>query len=401
MQGMLQPHVSSTIERVARAPVALVVHDSSEFKFGGERPRAGLGRMSSGQGFLGHFALAVSADGRRAPLGVLGVSTLFREGPTRKPNQTRRSAPDRESLRWRDLIMEVEERAQHPALIHVMDREADSYELLHLLQQKRMRFVIRLHRIERLVRAGDATDWASTRTQMSSTKAVLQREIKLSRRSANRPKGPRLTHPPREGRTATICVGAQTVVVRRPLKTPAGHPQTLTVNVVRVWEPAPPQGEEPVEWLVLTSEPVDSADDLAKIVDFYRARWVIEEYFKALKTGCNYEARQLENRAALLNALGLFIPVAWQMLALRTEARDSDATTSEAVSATQVTILRQLLPKRIGADPSCRELYRAVAELGGHIANNGEPGWLVLSRGLSKLREYELIWHLAQGGPTM
>lgn len=93
--------------------------------------------MPTGQGFLGHFALAISADGNREPLGVAAVSTLFRDGPVRKANETRRHAADRESLRWRDLVLEVEERTKHPALIHVMDRESDSYELLHVLEQQK------------------------------------------------------------------------------------------------------------------------------------------------------------------------------------------------------------------------------------------------------------------------
>jgi len=395
LAGMIGPHIASSVDRLRQSPLALIVHDSSELKFTGDFPRPGLGRMPSGQGFLGHFALAVTADGQRAPLGVVGVSTLFRGAEQRVANRTRRSATDRESLRWRDLILEVEERAQHAALIHVMDREADSYELLHLMQQKGLRFVVRLNR-ERMVHGVDDDAWVTTEAQMSSTQTVITREIRLSRRTAKRPEGPRRTHPPREGREATICLGAQQIVVRRPLKAPAGHPQMLTVNVVRVWEPNPPPNQDPVEWLLLTSEPIDSVAALERVVDWYRARWVIEEFFKALKTGCNYEQRQLENRGALLNALGLFIPVAWQMIALRTEARRAEVMPSTVISTTQIEILRQLLPKKLPPQPTARAVYLAVAEIGGHIANNGEPGWLVLSRGLTRLRDYETIWRLAR-----
>jgi hypothetical protein len=104
-------------------------------------------------------------------------------------------------------------------------------------------------------------------------------------------------------------------------KTKSGPP-SLTVNVVRVWELETPEGEIPVEWLLFTSEPVDVAPQISQVVDWYRARWVIEEYFKSLKTGCAYEERQLESRHALENALALLLPIAWQLLLLRQLARD-------------------------------------------------------------------------------
>lgn len=394
--GMLAPHFRSSVERLRTHPVVLVLHDSSEFKFGGEARRPGLGRMPSGQGFLGHFALGVAANGTREPLGILGVTTIFRDGPLRRANQTRRWAPDRESLRWRDLMLEVEDRAKHPALVHVMDREADSYELLHLMAQRSLRFVIRLNK-QRLARGVDDDVWIPTDEQLASTRMTLEREVTISRRSANRPEGPRRTHPPREGRAVTLSIGAQRIVLRRPGKAPAGLPPTLTVNVVRVWEANPPPGEQPIEWTLLTSESIDSKDDLERVVDWYRARWVIEEFFKALKTGCRYEERQLENRPALLNALALFIPIACSLLALRTEARcaERSAEPSTVVTKTQLAVLRHLLPKLLTKEVTARTVYLAIAEVGGHVSSNGEPGWLVLTRGYTKLIEYERIWALA------
>lgn len=395
LDKMLAPHFAATVERLKKLPTALIVHDSSEFKFTGDSPRPGLGRMPTGQGFLGHFALAISADGHREPLGVAAVSTLFRDGPIRKANQTRRHAPDRESLRWRDLVFEVEERAQHPSLIHVMDREADSYELLHTLQQRQKRYIIRLAK-DRFAQVPGAEDWIPTSEQIRSTTAVFEREIQLSRRSAKRSQGLRRGHPTREGRRARIQIGAQRLILHRPRKAPAGLPKTLTVHIVRVWEPNPPTGEEAVNWVLLTSEPIETEAHLAQIVDNYRARWMVEEFFKALKTGCSYEKRQLENRASLLNALGLFIPIAWQMLALRSEARRSEPTASHVISPTQIKILRHLLPRNTGLNsPSAKDLYAAIAEIGGHISNNGDPGWLVLTRGFTKLIEYETIWKFA------
>jgi hypothetical protein len=174
------------------------------------------------------------------------------------------------------------------------------------------------------------------------------------------------------------------------------------VNIVRVWEPHSPPGAEPIEWLLLTSEPITCPKELLQTVDWYRARWTIEEYFKALKTGCRYEARQLENRSSLLAALGLFVPIAWQMLALRAEARspEGSASTSKTVTPLQLKILRRFVPKKLGTHPTSRDIYLTIAALGGHITNNGEPGWLVLARGFKKLVDYEMVWLVAVGGGT-
>jgi len=57
----------------------------------------------------------------------------------------------------------------------------------------------------------------------------------------------------------------------------------LSVNVVYVREVAPPADQQPVEWILATTEPVDTANQLLAVVDSYRARWLIEQYFKAVE----------------------------------------------------------------------------------------------------------------------
>jgi hypothetical protein len=128
-------------------------------------------------------------------------------------------------------------------------------------------------------------------------------------------------------------------------------------------------------------------------VDCYHARWVIEEYFKAIKTGCQYESRQLETAESLLNALAIFAPVAWRLLLLRHLARsDGKATATDALTAKQVQVHKAVAKKPLPAKPTAREAMLAIAALGGHIKNNGDPGWLVLGRGLHDLLLLELGW---------
>src|SRR5206468_1943875 len=93
----------------------------------------------------------------------------------------------------------------------------------------------------------------------------------------------------------------------------------------------PPAGEVPVEWILATSEPIETEAQVLAIIDRYRARWPIEEFFKAINTGCAFEARQLESLDALLIALSLMMPIATNMLLLRTLERQAPQTPAEAV----------------------------------------------------------------------
>jgi len=124
----------------------------------------------------------------------------------------------------------------------------------------------------------------------------------------------------------------------------------------------------------------------AKICSGLTAWWVIEEYFKALKTGCALERRQLENKRAILNALAVLAPIAWQLLLLRSLSRTAPDEPSTAVLTRLRLALLERHPKlNLRSGATVREAMLAVAQLGGHIKNNGDPGWLVLGRGYEKL----------------
>jgi hypothetical protein len=96
----------------------------------------------------------------------------------------------------------------------------------------------------------------------------------------------------------------------------AGH-APLPVWAVHVLEEQPPAGAEPVEWMLLTSEPVTNLEEAQRIVDWYTRRWVIEEWHKALKTGCRVEASQLDQAADLMRLAAVLSVVAVRLIQLR------------------------------------------------------------------------------------
>lgn len=396
-EAILAPHFRQSAKRAAELEYALLIHDTTQFEFPGESKRPGLGRLiRPGLGFFGHFTLATTADGTRRPLGLLALETVFRlDRP--KPKAERKGTDNRgESSRWRNCVEDAEALlAGRTKAIHVMDREADSYDVLATLSERGHLFVIRSFQ-NRLL-ADDAT---RLRDEVRAARTSLRREVPLSPRPQIKgPKGKR--HPARRVRVAKLSFAATSVAIPRTGDTRAAVSASISLGVIHVFERKPPPGEPPVEWFLLTNLPIDSPAALAFAVDCYRGRWTIEEFFKALKTGCQYERRQLETAERLLNALAILAPIAWRLLLLRHVARtDEKAPATTALTRSQVAVLRAVAKKPLPANPSARDAMLAVAKLGGHIKSNGDPGWIVLGRGMHDLLLLELGWR-ARGEAEM
>jgi hypothetical protein len=274
----------------------------------------------------------LSADAEREALGVLALYTWIRD---------EEPSANRERGRWLGQMSEVSalEGLDRSRIIHVADRESDSYEVLVGLQQKGLRYVLRSSK-ERCLEA--SVDGApKLHDALETTRVIVEREVALTARSASgRSKTANKTNPPRNARMAQLALGARPLSFLRPRGKEL--PDSCAVNVVRVWEPSPPPGEPAVEWVLFTSEPIESAEQLETIVDHYRARWRIEAYFKALKTGCAFERRQLESDEALCVALAVFVPLAWRMLILRDSAqRAPDAPASTVWAEDEIIVLRE------------------------------------------------------------
>jgi Transposase DNA-binding/Transposase DDE domain len=391
MDGILAGHYAETAERAAAESVVLAVHDTTDFEFTGEATRDGLGPLrGSGQGFFGHFTLLIAPGELRRPLGVIAVQTHVR---TKRRGQGPKSKrPVGEAARWKKGVQLTEERIDsRSTVLHVMDREGDSYELWAELLAAGRRFVIRNGRKRLLAEGIELSE------VMANGKTVVEREVKLSRRRQDKVAFNRKRHPARAGRMARLALSAQTLEIPRPARCDTTLPEKLVIHFVHVRELATQGNEPPVDWLLATTEPISTAEDIERVVDFYRARWVIEEYFKSLKTGCAYEKRQLESEHTLFNLLAVLVPVAWRLLLLRSLARDrAEAPATESLTPTQVQVLIATSHKKLSPNPTVREALLAIAALGGHIKNNGEPGWAVIGRGFEELLTLERGWKAAK-----
>jgi hypothetical protein len=384
-EQILAPHVAATVARCRERKRVVVAHDTTEFAFAG---RDQLGYLSGTmRGFIAHFALAIAFEKNREPLGVLHIEPIVRDGEPKQGKRTKPGDPTNESLRWNRTAAAAHLLLGEIDAIHVYDREADNYSLMVEMVARGQQFVVRASH-DRSAEEGMLSELLEGATvQAHRTVMLSKRGQRSSARAAKR-------HPARSGREAKLQISSRSVTLRANSKTAREMSSTLKLNLVRVFEVDVPEGEPAVEWRLWTALPVANGEDLLTIVDAYRARWVIEEYFKALKTGCAYEQRQLESRHSLLNALAIFAPVAWLLLRLRSLARSAGDEPQHSLSAPQMICLRFILKRlqqfEMPADPTEQQTLSALARLGGHITSNGDPGWLVLGRGLDTVLSAEL-----------
>lgn len=400
MAKLLEGHFRATHERISGRKVVRIVHDTTPFRFEGERAGLGIIRGQT-KGFFAHASLAVSADETNEPLGIVSLRPFIHTDAIANRGLTAsqrvlasRNKPraERETSRWETQALEVASGlADSTRAIHLMDQEGDDFYVFGALQKANVSFVIRADPKRK------TSESAPLREVLAKEPASIFRTVQLTARAdyKNRKK----SHPLRAERKANLELRWATITLRRGEYVDVGIDE-LSLTAVHVLEPNPPPSEEPIEWMLLTSEAVSSLEDASAIVDHYRARWVIEEYFKALKTGCAIEKRQLTSYDGLTSALGLFVPIAWHLLVLRHLARTDAARPASAIfNAEQLLLLRALARQRsfiLSDNPAIRDAMFAIAHLGGHIRNNGDPGWLVLGRGFVRFAEAESVWRLAR-----
>jgi hypothetical protein len=390
--AIVSPHSAATVRRAAASACVLVIHDSTDVVHGSGKAREDFYEIGGHFGYVAHVGLCVDWPSR-VPLGVVHLECVEREELRNKEGAPKRQGSHREvwgdankeSLRWVRGV-QAAGRLVGANAIHVTDREGDSYELLARFLPHR--FVVRGAYNRRvfdeegkpslLLEVGERAELVFCRKpSLSARQNVGRREKK---------------QPSRDARAARLGVSAARVQLRRPAGLPAQSadgtplPKELEVNVVFVREVDTPEGEDPIEWTLFTTEPIDTPEAIATVVDIYRTRWMIEEFFKALKTGCAFSTRQLESLKTSQTALALTLPIAWRLLLIRALDRNHpDAPASAVLSPLEIVVLAALTRRKPAQLRSVGDVAAALAKLGGHLKSNGAPGWQVLGRGWLKL----------------
>lgn len=391
-ENVLEPHIQATTRRIGENGVVLVVSDTMFLNYTHHPATEGLGKIGSRsqpnklQGVGVHSCLALTLATHRV-LGVVDQQVIIRHG-YQAANETdhARRKRKRESEKWLKGVRHVTERvvsADH--LIFVFDREGDIFEAVEELQDRGARFVIRATHNRRI-----ETEDGRRAYFMDA----IRSEPIIAKKTVTIPAGGG-----RKERTAEVSIRAATYSIMPPVDRQRSG-SSRDVNIVWVMEEFPPKGVEPLEWTLATGERIKTEEDVLAVVDHYCGRWKIEEWHKGLKTGCRIEARELEAWDRLEVLLGIFSVIAWRLLLLRDVARtDGVLRENEHLSERQCVILRELDPSLHGKDDA-RSYLRSIAKLGGFLGRkrDGDPGWITLWRGFSRLRDIETGYTLSRKG---
>lgn len=416
-EAILAPHRDSTLARVRQQQTIVVAQDTSEIEL--TRPQQqvfGAGPLDSGarRGCFLHPLLAMTLEG--LPLGTLWAQCWTREdAPPEKLDKAarvkqRKQTPieDKESLRWIEGLREahaVAALADQTEVIAVADSEADVYEMLVAGQAEasptpvlRAQWIVRACQ-DRAVRREANVEENGAKCLFEAASAAPVRatyEVAVRGREPLVNCETRGRRQARESRQAPVEVRACSVTLRAPPRPDRKLPD-VTVNIVLVREVQPPAGEEPIEWLLLTSLPIVTADEVLRVIRCYCLRWTIELFFRVLKQGCRVESRRFECLDRVTRFLAVAMIVAWRTLYVTRLGRDFPDLNCEVVfppsewkPVYQITQKRRP-PKK---PPQLQEMVRMVAQLGGYVnrPRSDEPGAETIWKGLQRLHDMALCW---------
>ena len=397
-RSILESHQKVTLQKVVSVgrPV-LVLHDATELNYTTHRSLKKLGQIGSGygRGYIAQNSLAVDPETREA-FGLCN-QVLHRRAKVKKGETVaqKRKRKSRESLLW------LQGTANLPAdwnLVDVCDQGADTFEFLEHEVKSGRRFVIRSAH-NRSVQVGHEASQGNKASQRASVLLrphacsfeatghwTLQVTSKSEMKSKERRKGKkRLVK--RMKRTANMAVSFGPVQIKPPRLRNGNYGDTpLPIWVVRVWEVDPPKGQERLEWFLYTNHSVNTFEDAYEVVGWYECRWIIEEYHKGLKTGCQIESPQFTCEDRLQPAIALISIVTLTLLSLRDAGRREDAKerkASEIISEDYIEILSAWRHGKVKMDWTIHDFVWAMARLGGHQNRKSDhpPGWQILWRG--------------------
>ena len=411
---ILAPHIETSRIRVSEKPVVILAQDTTEIDL--TRPQqqvvdAGPLDGGSRRGVFLHLLHGFTPDG--TPLGTLAADLWARPEPPadgRSSDHRHRPIEEKESQRWIDMIRQAREQAKQSAdtrLICVADSEADIYELLVEggSDPGELGWIVRGCQ-NRALQPGDPETTENKesncqvaehlREQIMSGDELFSYKIAVRGRQAKLSCEDRKRRTSRDARSARVSVRAGGVQLRPPKRPDRKLPE-VSVNVVLVHEPNPPLDETPIEWLLLTNLPIDTADQVREVIADYCVRWMIEIFFRTLKSGCQVEHRRLEHLDRIRPCLAIYLIITWRTLHVCRLGREFPEISCEAIFEPEEwkPVYRIVRGEPPPSQPPCLgEMMKMVAELGGYAnrKKGANPGPQTIWLGLQRVQDFALCW---------
>jgi hypothetical protein len=419
--AILAAHRRKTAKRAKAYRTVLAIQDTSYFVYTSHLTTEGLGKMSMkkgshveeiySKGLMMHACLAITTEG--LPLGLLDQNIFARKlrpGHERRRNggryiQDALPVEEKETNRWLQALKTTGEALPDTRIVTVCDREADLYDFFKLSQQLDAAVLVRAsanRTVNRRSRYAEKNvsqlwDYMLQQTVAGSYTLPLPKRAQTKHCEA------------REARSATVTVRFAPLSLNPPRNNVKHKTESLPdidMHAVYVLEPDPPAGEEPVEWMLLTSLPVRSFAEACEKVRWYCLRWRIEMYFKVLKSGFRVEACRLGHAQRLTRYLMVMSIVAWRLFMITLIARatpETPCTQFLAANEWQVLFRKTHKNKPPPRRPPCAgDVVTWIARLGGFLARKGDgpPGTTTLWRGWKRLSDLAEGWNLATEGET-
>jgi len=382
MQRLLEPHYDATLRRCRGQSVILAAQDSTSLNYTAHPATDDLGplntRADRSQGLWMHDTLALTPDG--VPLGLLDIQCWARDPAQhgKAAQRHQKAVKDKESAKWSvsfAAATRLQQQLRETTVVSVGDREADLYELLVAAQAQPQgaQLLVRAQRTRRMTQDhGALWDFMSTQPLAGIQKLSVPR-----RGTAN-------------ARIATVQIRYARVDLKAPQR--KRHLPPVNLWVVCSRELHPPDKVDPIDWMLLTTVPVDHLEHACERLAWYARRWEIEVYHRTLKSGCQIQNRQLGNAKRLQACLAIDLVVAWRVFYITKLAREKpDAPCSVCFEPDQ---WKALLVRCKGdptptVEPTLRQAVRMIAALGGFLGrkSDGEPGTQTTWRGLQRLDE--------------
>jgi hypothetical protein len=415
-ERIISTHRDKTSDRAANHHTVLAIQDTSYLVYTNHSKTKGLGKISLkkgknidkiySRGLVMHTCLALTTKG--TPLGLLDQKIFARK--LRSEHRHRNTGgrkihdmlpvEDKESYRWIETLKTTAKVSNETKVITVCDRECDFYDFFKAAEQSASAVLVRasqnrtVNRRSRYAEKEVSKLWDYIMSKPIAGSYILDiSAIEKTRHCKGR-----------IARTSQMEVRFGSFKMNPPRNNPKQKNEVLTniqMNAIYALEKHPPEGEDAVEWMLLTNQPVITFDEACDFVRWYSLRWRIEMYFKVLKSGFRVEACRLGTADRLICYLTIMSIVAWRLFAITLIARTNSSTPcSEFLSEAEWTVLSIKSSRndnQPASPPSIGEVVISIAKLGGYLARkkDGPPGTLVLWRGWKRLMDLSKGWALA------
>jgi hypothetical protein len=334
MDNILLPHRQRTIRRMQGQKTVLCVQDGTDLDYNNLAQCEGLGEIGSNQtgaksrGLHLHSTLAVAPNG--LPLGVVRSECLAPEAKSPQEGRSSYEIPieEKKTFIWieqhRDLV-ELAGQMPHTRLIEVCDREADFFEMFDEQRQN--------PRVELLVRANHNRNIAEEPYKLFEAVRRMRPEsrvrVHIPRQSARPKRSKQKARAKRLGREADLSVRYMRIQLRAPKYHSGKEP--IEIWIVHALEEDPPSGTKAVEWFLLTTVDIRSAEDAERCLRWYCLRWRIEDWHRVLKSGCRIEDIAHETVERLRRAIAINLVIAWRIMLMTLLGRESPELPAEVL----------------------------------------------------------------------